>query len=59
MKKTYINPTLEVVKIGTQQMLASSIKLIETEIGAGESLAPFREELNPAEILNLPGFVFE
>lgn len=24
MKKTYINPTLEVVKIQTQQMLASS-----------------------------------
>lgn len=25
MKKTYINPELEVVKIATQQMLASSI----------------------------------
>ena len=25
MKKTYINPTLEVIKIQTQQMLASSL----------------------------------
>ena len=25
MKKTYINPTMEIVKIQTQQMLASSI----------------------------------
>ena len=27
MKKTYINPELEVVKIATQQMLASSVNL--------------------------------
>ena len=28
MKKTYINPNIEVVKIGTQQMLATSTKTV-------------------------------
>ena len=32
MKKTYINPTLEVVKIQTQQMLAVSARGIEDEV---------------------------
>ena len=27
MKKTYINPTMEVVKVATQQMLADSVTL--------------------------------
>ncbi len=31
MKKTYINPNIEVVKIGTQQMLAASDRGIVNE----------------------------
>ena len=31
MKKTYINPNIEVVKIGTQQMLAASDRGIANE----------------------------
>ena len=32
MKKTYINPELEVIKIATQQMLASSTLTIDDSI---------------------------
>ena len=32
MKKTYINPELEVIKIATQQMLASSVLTIDDTI---------------------------
>ncbi len=38
MKKTYINPTIEVVKIATQQMIATSLPqgTNNTEWGARE-----------------------
>lgn len=39
MKKTYIIPSMEVVRIQTQQMLASSPKL-GGEYGGGTILAP-------------------
>ena len=39
MKKTYINPTLEVVKIATQQMLASSINIETKTAGLSEESA--------------------
>jgi hypothetical protein len=32
MKKTYINPELEVIKIATQQMLAGSVLTIDDSI---------------------------
>ena len=41
MKKTYINPELEVIKIATQQMLAASTELLDTgSYDGGEIFAP-------------------
>ena len=41
MKKTYINPTLEVVKLQTIGMLAASLPLSSTEVtDESEVLAP-------------------
>ena len=41
MKKTYINPTLEVVKLQTIGMLAASLPLSSTEVAdESEVLAP-------------------
>lgn len=34
MKKTYINPTMEIVKVATQQMLAAS-----EQVGFGSSVS--------------------
>ena len=52
MKKTYINPELEVVKLQTMQMLAAStLDIVETdpitnpsEIGGREAELDFEEE---------------
>lgn len=38
MKKTYINPEMEVVKIQIQQMLAASPNEIIEEVGSGPQL---------------------
>jgi len=38
MKKTYINPTMEIVKIQTQQMLASSLDILEKEVDGSKAL---------------------
>ncbi len=40
MKKTYINPEIEVVKIATQRMLAASanVEFDETPIGGGDAV---------------------
>jgi len=57
MKKTYMEPTLEVVKIETAPMLAGSVvegfnpTLDNTGVGAGDALAPGLELPG----LNLPG----
>lgn len=50
---------MEVVKIGTQQMIASSLTINNTEVDAGMSLSPFLEQPTPAEMLNLPIDIFE
>ena len=47
MKKTYINPEIAVVKIGTQQMLASS-----TIIGLSEDVVTNEEDLLSREVDN-------
>ena len=41
MKKTYVNPEIEVVKIATQQMLAASANVAfdDTPIGGGDAVA--------------------
>ncbi len=39
MKKTYNNPTMEVVKIQTQQMLAGSPNGAHNEVGSGSILS--------------------
>ena len=56
MKKTYLEPTLEVVKIATTQMLAASVEgfnsVLDETGGSGEdALAPGLELPG----LNLPG----
>ena len=52
MKKQYINPEMEIVKIQTIQMLAASLPKSDTEIeNANEILAP--------ELPGIPPFVFE
>ena len=44
MKKTYINPELEVVKIQTMQMLAASDPILGDEFSEGDPiLAPEQE----------------
>ncbi len=45
MKKTYMEPTLEVVKIETTQMLAASVEGFQAELNeeggnGGDALAP-------------------
>jgi hypothetical protein len=39
MKKTYINPTMEVVRVQTRQMLAASAPMYN-ENATGDGLAP-------------------
>ena len=61
MKKTYMTPSLDVVEIKTAGMLATSFTLNNTEVDAGNSLAP---ELGPGletpgDLLGLPDFVFK
>ena len=46
MKKTYINPELLVVKIATQQMLASSPASFDN-VGGGEIILDPTEEMDP------------
>ena len=48
MKKTYINPEMVIVKIATQQMLASSGPAMFNGDGSGEITLDPTVELNPA-----------
>ena len=59
MKKTYIIPELEVVRIQTQQMLAASVPPeLSGQSYEGETiLAPGMED--PESMLGLPSFVFQ
>jgi len=58
MKKTYIIPELEVVRIQTQQMLAASVPpTLSGQSYEDETiLAP---GMNPEGMLGLPSFVFQ
>lgn len=57
MKKTYIIPELEVVRIQTQQMLAASVPELSGKAYDGEDiLAP---GMDPEGMLGLPSFVFQ
>ena len=61
MKKTYINPQMDIIEIKTAGMLATSFKLNETPMDAGNSLAP---DLGPGmetpgDLLGLPDYVFK
>ncbi len=40
MKKTYIIPSLEVIKVETQQMIAESIGFSTTSVDASSAAAP-------------------
>jgi hypothetical protein len=44
MKKTYIHPEMEIVEVQSQVLLAGSLPLSDTEVNAGEVLAPDFEE---------------
>ena len=61
MKKTYINPQMDIIEIKTAGMLATSFPLNNTTIDAGQSLAPeFGPGMEtPSDILGLPDFVFQ
>lgn len=62
MKKTYINPQMDIIEIKTAGMLATSFTVNGTEeLGASDSFAP---ELGPGmetpgDLLGLPDFVFK
>lgn len=56
MKKQYILPTIDVIEIKTTGMLATSLPISDTEVEAGESLAP---GMNAEDLVGLPPFVFE
>lgn len=58
MKKTYIIPELEVVRIETQQMLAASGPVLSDKpYESGEILAPGMED--PEDMLDMPSFMFQ
>ena len=61
MKKTYINPEMEIVEIHTPMLLAGSDlninSSIEDAVDAGDVLAPGME-VGP-NIPGVPGFIFE
>lgn len=40
MKKTYINPEMEVVEIHKPMLLAGSLEVFNTEVGSEDVLAP-------------------
>lgn len=56
MKKTYIQPDMEIMKIETQQMLATSIPLDGgTPVDNGNALAPeFPEILTSEDLFGIP-----
>jgi hypothetical protein len=59
MKKTYINPEMEVVEMKVQQMLAaSSIGITEGNIDAGDVGAP-EFEFMPEAMPGMPSFIFQ
>ncbi|MBQ9676961.1 MAG: hypothetical protein IJV44_02360 [Prevotella sp.] len=51
MKKTYINPEMEIVKLETQQLIASSVPLNPDEVNGGLS----REYDDIDDLLDLLG----
>ena len=57
MKKLYMTPETTEVMVETRGMLATSITLNNTQIGAGESLAPGMT--TPEDLLDLPPVVFQ
>ena len=57
MKKLYMTPETTEVMVETRGMLATSITLNDTQIGAGESLAPGMT--TPEDLLDLPPVVFQ
>ena len=59
MKKTYIIPELEVVRIETQQMLAASGPELSGKAYEGGDiiLAPGMED--PEDMLDMPSFMFQ
>lgn len=61
MKKTYIIPSLEVVKIETSSIIAASLGINSTPIDAGGAQAPeFGPGMEtPGDILGLPDYVFQ
>ena len=60
MKKTYINPAMEVVELMPQQaILTGSILINGGTAGNGDALAPDMGELPPGIDMGLPSFVFE
>jgi len=61
MKKTYIIPSLEVVRIETSNIIAASLGINSDPVGAEGAQAP---ELGPGletpgDLLGLPDFVFQ
>ena len=61
MKKTYIIPSLEVVRIETSNIIAASLGINSDPVGAADAQAP---ELGPGletpgDLLGLPDFVFK
>ena len=60
MKKTYINPQMDIIEIKTAGMLASSLPINSTPIDAGGAQAPeFMDLQTPGDILGLPDYVFK
>ena len=40
MKKTYINPEMEIVEVKSQALLTGSLQVFDEEITSGDMLAP-------------------
>ena len=60
MKKTYIRPSMDIVKIETQQVIAASAGFGSgTKDGSGAAAPEFNDfDFNP-ELPDIPPFVFE
>jgi len=59
MKKTYINPEMEIVEIHKPMLLAGSMQVYDdVEVESGDIMAPPGMDIGPS-IPGIPSFIFK
>lgn len=56
MKKTYINPEMEIVEVKSQALLTGSLQVFDEEITSGDMLAP---DLGAGDLVNFDNDAFD